>query len=77
MYRRYLALVKTIAVPPIYRRHIVPTEISLKYRRYKAMVAIFGNYRLHHFCKVLNHIKDRLITDELVRCRNFPILLIY
>ena len=37
-------------ISPIY---IVPTEISLRYRRYLAIIAINDDIRLHYFCTVL------------------------
>ena len=43
---------KTIAVT-IYRSIYRLRLISVKYRRYVAIFAIFGDYRLHYFCTIL------------------------
>ena len=39
--------------PTIFRRYIVPKEISLKYRRYLAIIAINDDNHLYYFCTAL------------------------
>ena len=50
--QRNIATAKTI-VSRYLGRYIVSREISFKYRRYIAIIAIFVDYRLHYFCTVL------------------------
>jgi len=50
--QRNIATAKTI-VSRYLGRYIVSREISFKYHRYIAIIAIFVDYRLHYFCTVL------------------------
>ena len=50
--QRNIATAKTI-VSRYLGRYIVSREISFKYRRYIAIIAIFVDYRLHYFCTIL------------------------
>lgn len=54
LYKRYITAVTT--GPAMYRWYIVPTEISLRYRQY---IAIISDCRLHYFfAELLKEIKE-------------------
>ena len=50
--RQNIATAKTIGSRYL-GRYILSREISFKYHRYIAIIAIFDDYRLHYFCTVL------------------------